>query len=115
MHSAGRRAQVVNHHVWTVFTETVREDSIVRRRTTQIEDGPADRLQTPDSLHRYFFPGIVLHLDLDGPVGMLIVNLQYISQVGFAIQAAASHRHLMTRSKLIVESRLRRLPPRVVA
>ena len=81
----------------------------------QIENRLTDRLHAPNGLHGYIVPRVVPHLYLDGPVGTLVIKLQDVNQLGFAVQPAASDRHLAAGAELIIECRLRSVAPRVIA
>src|SRR5208283_2575066 len=115
MRSAGHSPEVVKHQVRPIFAETVGEDPVSRLTAIQIEDRLTNGLHTPNRLHRYFLPRAVFHLYLDGTVRALFVELEHVNKIGFAVQSAASDRHLSAGAEIIVECRLRSLVPRVIA
>src|SRR5580704_12339032 len=105
MQPAGCAPQIVKRQDRPIFTETVGEDPVRRLRAAEVEDRLTDRVHTPDGLHGYLFPRGVSHLYLNGPVGTLVIKLEYVNQLGFAVQFGTSDRHLAAGAELIFECR----------
>src|SRR5580704_9284139 len=106
MHSARSVPEIVDHQVGPIFAEAIGENSLIRSTAAQVYDRVSRGLNTADCLHRHRFAGFVPDPHLNGAVGILGVELQYIDEIGTAAKSAAGDRQLLTRAKPVAEWRL---------
>src|ERR1039458_7787646 len=106
MHLARPAAQIVNYQSRPVFTVAVRQDPIGGLPPLDANDWLANRLHAANGLHRHRSPGMVLHFDLNGSVGALIVKLDRVDQVGLALEPGGSNADLMAGAQGVAERRL---------
>src|SRR5713101_3237444 len=103
MHPAWRFAKVVDLQLRPIFAETIGEDSICRCMATQIEHWLPNRLYSSDGLHRQFLVGSVPYRYLDRAVGALVINLNNINKIGFALESRSSDGYGPAVAKFIGE------------
>src|ERR1700757_3208116 len=82
---------------------------------THIEYWLPDCLQASDGLHRHLLTSRVLHCNLDGGVGTLVIKLHDINQVCFAFESRASNAYCVAGAEFIGECRFGSVVTRILA
>ena len=102
MQLARSATQIVNHQARPVFAVAVGQDAVGRLRPLDADDRLSNRLHAANGLDRHGFPGVVLHFDLHGGIGALIVKLDGVDQVGLRLEPGAGDTDLTAGAQRVV-------------